>query len=261
MVEQTMKLLVVSDLDGTLLDSDDYSFEAVLPVLDRMDAAGIPLMANTSKTRAEWLAMRGEFGNTQPYVVENGAVLYEGEKETIFGTPRAEILEVLKPLRGLFKFRGYDDASIGEIIEWTGLSRISAERSADRHFSEPLVWQDTEEKQVEFCKMVEERGLRTLHGGRFLHVSGKTDKGTPLAHFRKEDVAIIALGDRPNDLAMLEIADIGVIIASKGDFVLEAEGVLRSTEIGPLGWAEMMTKILDQFQIPHLTLPTETNDG
>jgi len=108
--------------------------------------------------------------------------------------------------------------------------------------------------------MVEERGLRTLHGGRFLHVSGQTDKGTPLGHFRKKEVAIIALGDRPNDLAMLKIADIGVIIASKGDYVLEAEGVLRSTQIGPLGWAEMMTQILDQFQIPHLTILTETND-
>lgn len=257
MSEQTLKLLVVSDLDGTLLDSDDYSFEAVLPVLDRMDLAGIPLMANTSKTRAEWLAMRGDFGNTQPYVVENGAVLYEGEEATVFGTPRVEILEVLKPLKGLFKFRGYDGATMNEIVEWTGLSRLSAERSADRHFSEPLVWQDTEEKLEEFGKVVAERGLKVLHGGRFIHVSGQTDKGTPLAHFRKKEVAIVALGDRPNDVAMLELADIGVVIASKDGFVLEAEGVLRSSEVGPLGWAEMMTKILDQFGIPQL----EENDG
>jgi mannosyl-3-phosphoglycerate phosphatase len=261
MAEQTLQLLVVSDLDGTLLDSDDYSFEEVLPVLDRMDLAGIPMMANTSKTRAEWLAMRGDFGNTHPYVVENGAVLYDGEEATIFGTPRAEILEVLKPLRGLFKFRGYDGATMAEILEWTGLSRLSAERSADRHFSEPLVWQDTEEALEQFCKMVEERGLKTLHGGRFLHVSGKTDKGKPLSYFRKKEVAIIALGDRPNDLAMLKVADIGVIIASKDGFVLEAENVLRSTETGPRGWAEVMTKILDQFGIPQLPTTTETNHG
>ena len=58
-----MELIVVSDLDGTLLDHHDYSFAAILPVLDRMDGAGIPLIINTSKTRAEWLAMRKNFGN------------------------------------------------------------------------------------------------------------------------------------------------------------------------------------------------------
>lgn len=257
MAEQTMELLVVSDLDGTLLDHDDYSFEEVLPVLDRMDENGIPMVVNTSKTRAEWLAMRGEFGNVAPFVVENGSAIYDGDEVTVFGMPRAEILEVLKPLKGLFKFKGYADAAVTDIMEWTGLGRQSAERSADRHFSEPLLWQDTPEKEEEFCQLIEERGLMTLRGGRFLHVLGKTDKGRPVEHFRKEKVAIIALGDRPNDLAMLKAADIGVVIAAGDGFVLEADDVLRSTETGPRGWAEMMTQILDQLNIPQ----SQTNHG
>lgn len=256
-----MQLMVVSDLDGTLLDHDDYSFEEVLPVLDRMDEAGIPMVVNTSKTRAEWLAMRGDFGNLDPFVVENGSALYDGEEVKVFGKTRAEVLEVLKPLRGLFQFKGYSDATVEEIMAWTGLGRKSAERSADRHFSEPLVWQDTPEKEEEFCALVAERGLMTLRGGRFLHVLGQTDKGKPLAHFRKENRAIIALGDRPNDLAMLKAADIGVVIATPDGFHLEADDVLRSTETGPRGWAEMMTQILDQLKIPQSTTSTEINHG
>jgi mannosyl-3-phosphoglycerate phosphatase len=252
-----MQLMVVSDLDGTLLDHDDYSFEAVLPVLDRMDEAGIPMVVNTSKTRAEWLAMRGEFGNLDPFIVENGSALYDGEDVTIFGTSRAEILEKLKPLRSKYKFEGYSDVTVSKIVEWTGLGRPSAERSADRQFSEPLVWHDTPEKEEEFCRIIEDRGLMTLRGGRFLHVLGKTDKGKPLGYFRKGNMAIIALGDRPNDLAMLKAADIGVVIAAPDGFVLEAEDVLRSTEIGPRGWAEMMTQILDQLNIPQ----SQTNNG
>jgi len=254
---ETMKLMVVSDLDGTLLDHDDYSYEAVLPVLDRMDEAAIPLVVNTSKTRAEWLAMRRDFGNVDPYIVENGSAIYDGEKVEVFGVSRADILDFLNPLRSKFKFTGYSDVGIPEIIKWTGLGRQSAERSADRHFSEPLVWQDTPEKEEEFCKMVKASGLMTLRGGRFLHVLGETDKGRPLKYFRDQKVAIIALGDRPNDLAMLEAADIGVVIKAPGDFVLEAEGMLRSTETGPRGWAEMMTQIFDQLQIPQST----TNNG
>jgi len=252
-----MTLMVVSDLDGTLLDHDDYSFEEVLPVLDRMEAAGIPLVVNTSKTKAEWLAMRGDFGNLDPYIVENGSALYDGEKVEIFGVPRADILEVLKPLRGKFKFTGYAEVGVDEVMKWTGLGRQAAERSADRQFSEPLVWQDTPEAEEEFCRLVAERGLMTLRGGRFLHVLGQTDKGRPLEYLRTEKAAIVALGDRPNDLAMLEAADIGVVIAAPGDFVLEAEGVLRSTKTGPRGWAEMMTQILDQLNIPN----EQTNHG
>ena len=253
MAEQTMALIVVSDLDGTLLDHDDYSFGPVLPVLDRMDEAGIPLVVNTSKTRAEWLAMRGEFGNEDPFIVENGSALYDGENVEVFGTPRAEILEILKPLRSKFRFQGYSDVSIAEIVEWTGLGRQAAERSADRHFSEPLRWKDSEENEEEFCRVLEERGLTTLRGGRFLHVLGQTDKGKPMQYFRKSEAAIIALGDRPNDLAMLQAADIGVVIAAPDGFVLEAEDVLRSTETGSRGWAEMMTRILDQLNIPQST--------
>lgn len=247
-----MSVMVMSDLDGTLLDHHDYSFEEVLPVLDRMDEAGIPLVVNTSKTRAEWLAMRGDFGNVDPFVVENGSALYDGEEVTVFGTPRAEILEALKPLKSSFRFKGYSDASIQDVMEWTGLGRQSAERSADRHFSEPLLWKDSPEKEEEFCQLVKERGLMTLRGGRFLHVLGQTNKAKPLDYFRKKEVAIIALGDRPNDLAMLQAADIGVVIATD-DFTLEAEDMLRSTLTGPRGWAEMMTQILDQLNIPKLT--------
>jgi len=250
MAEGKKELIVVSDLDGTLLDHRDYSFAEVLPLLDRMDESGIPLVVNTSKTKAEWLGMRSRFGNENAFIIENGSALYDGDEVTVYGTLRAEILEVLAEFKKDFKFTGYADVELEEIMEWTGLDRISAFRSADREFSEPLVWQDTPEKEDEFCEEIRKRGLQTLRGGRFLHVLGDTDKGKPLAYF-EDDYAIIALGDRPNDLAMLERADIGVIVASPDGYVLETDGeFLRSTGTGPRGWAEAMTKILDHFNKP-----------
>ena len=251
MVDSVKQLIVVSDLDGTLLDHHDYSFEEVLPVLDRMDAAGIPLVINTSKTKAEWLAMRHQFGNENAFIIENGSAIYDGDEVTVFGTPRAEILSILKEFRDDFQFTGYADVKLETIMEWTGLSRKDASRSANREFSEPLVWQDTPEKEDEFSALIEAKGLKTLRGGRFLHVLGDCDKGRPLDYFIEDDIAIIALGDRPNDLAMLEKADIGVIIASPDGYALEAsEELLRSQEVGPRGWVEMMTLLLDRIAPP-----------
>jgi hypothetical protein len=52
---------------------------------------------------------------------------------------------------------------------------------------------------------------------------------------------------------MLGAADIGVVIAAPDGFLLEGEGLLRSRETGPRGWAEMMTKILNELKIPDIT--------
>ncbi len=69
------KVLVVTDLDGCLLDHHDYSYSEVLPVLERLATFGIPVVANTSKTRGEWLAMRDRVLNVVAFVVENGSAV------------------------------------------------------------------------------------------------------------------------------------------------------------------------------------------
>ncbi|MDB4467641.1 mannosyl-3-phosphoglycerate phosphatase, partial [Akkermansiaceae bacterium] len=61
----------MTDLDGTLLNHDNYRADEALPILACLAQLGIPVIANTSKTRAEWLAMRGSFANEAAFVVEN----------------------------------------------------------------------------------------------------------------------------------------------------------------------------------------------
>ncbi len=49
----TPKLVIFTDLDGTLLDRDTYSFEPALPALRLIRQKDIPLVLSSSKTRAE----------------------------------------------------------------------------------------------------------------------------------------------------------------------------------------------------------------
>ena len=238
-------IIVVTDLDGTLLDHHTYSFEAALPALNLLKRLQIPVIANTSKTTAEWLDMRDNFDNRDPYVVENGSALVFENQTIVLGTPREEILQKVLPLHASFKFRTYAEASIQDIVDWTGLSRREAALSATRDYSEPLLWEDGPEKEREFCELIASYGLQTLRGGRFLHVLGPTDKGKALSLLRNEGSHLIALGDRPNDFAMLKAADTGIVIAAP-DYThqIVSQEFLQSTKPGPAGWNEMVGPVV-----------------
>ena len=247
------KVLVVTDLDGSLLDHHDYSYSEVLPVLERLATLGIPVVANTSKTRGEWLAMRDRFSNKAAFVVENGsAVIFPDREDELLGSSREEINLVLDSLREEFHFETFRDLGLMGVIEHTGLAEANAVLASKREFSEPLVWKDSAEQEQRFCEEITRRGLTTLAGGRFLHVLGATNKGKALEILRSYYGAdfVIALGDSPNDVAMLDRAEVGCIILSASNpplLVSKAPRVLRSEGHGSSGWAELMTALLDEI--------------
>ncbi|HON96275.1 MAG TPA: HAD hydrolase family protein [Deltaproteobacteria bacterium] len=70
------RLIVFTDLDGTLLNHGDYSWEAARPALEKTRALGIPLVICTSKTRPEVELLRAEIGVAGPFIVENGGGIF-----------------------------------------------------------------------------------------------------------------------------------------------------------------------------------------
>ena len=70
----TARVIVFTDLDGTLLDHESYGYAPALPLLSRLRAAGIPLILASSKTAAEIAPLRADLGFADcPAIVENGA--------------------------------------------------------------------------------------------------------------------------------------------------------------------------------------------
>lgn len=49
----TNQCLVITDMDGCLLNHNDYHYDAVLPTLKQLNNDAIPVILNTSKTRFE----------------------------------------------------------------------------------------------------------------------------------------------------------------------------------------------------------------
>lgn len=266
------KLLVVTDLDSSLLN-EDYSFMEAWGVLRRLKLLGCPVIFNSSKTLPEMEVLAMEMGLTLPMVAENGGVLCfpkgsvwddaEGREQGSFrvkfpGLDRKKIVELAHNLRDRrgYRFSGYADWSTTDVAEHTGLDEYSAGLSLQRVATEPIIWDDSEEAWQSFNKELEAEGVRALRGGRFIHLMGSADKADGLHSMRRVMESVepqtmwltVALGDSENDLAMLEAADIAVPIPRADGVRLEpnAARVLRPNQQASAGWAEAMELLLEE---------------
>ena len=252
-------LLIVSDLDGTLLDHDSYSAEPAQPALAAIALRNLPLVLASSKTRLEMIDLQASLQIQGPFICENGAAICtpsaQGLSVEALTVARAEVLAVLRRLREKYalSFTGFADLTEEEIGASTGLPLAQARLAASREYSEPILWEDSEAQRSLFFSALDDAGLVALQGGRFLSVAGPTDKGRALNHLRERypGATVIALGDSPNDEAMLSAADIAVIIKSARSDAMRAAGarrVIRTRAPGPQGWREAMEPLLAEFQ-------------
>ena len=70
------KLIIFTDLDGTLLDHKTYSFENAFEALQAIKEKNIPLIICSSKTRSEIEYYREKLSNNHPFVSENGGGIF-----------------------------------------------------------------------------------------------------------------------------------------------------------------------------------------
>ena len=259
-----MTFVVVTDLDGTLLDHDSYRWDAARPALDALKARGIPLILSSSKTAAEIAPLRRELGFEDcPAIVENGAGILEGGDpdadedggETPYGRLRALLDGLPANLRQ--SFRGFGDWTVEEVATRTGMDAESAARARARRFSEPGLWSGSDADLQAFLAELQTSGVSARRGGRFLTLSFGADKADRMAEIvpryaaGENNPTVIALGDAPNDIGMLEAADIGIVIANPAHDPLpaltgEADGrILRSRLAGPEGWNESLLSVIN----------------
>ena len=254
--------VVFSDLDGTLLDHDTYAADAALPAMQWLKRHSIPIVLVSSKTRAEIEHWQQDFALACPFVTENGSAIHVpiGYFPTPLAGPRMPtrnmIAAVLTDARAQanWQFVTFSEMGIEGIQQATGLSADDARRANQRESSEPLRWLSDNAAKNDFSQWIRSRGLRCLEGGRFLHVQGPTDKGIALqrlmsAFGRYQDrQRSIALGDGPNDTAMLDAADVAVIIAGARSSEIRlhrSDGILQPDGRGPVAWAAAISTVFD----------------
>lgn len=242
-------MVVFTDLDGTLLDRDTYSFAAALPAMAQLRARGIPLVPVTSKTRLEVEALRRQMGTTDPYILENGAaVVIPGRSDLVLGATNAaarEALGLASESSGV-RVRGFGEMPIAEICERSGLTPAVAELASRREFGEPFVVLDGEVGAL--TAALGKLGFQVTRGGRFFHVLGGSGKARAVVELAEVlgDADTVGLGDAPNDIGFLLAVRTAVILPSAhlASMRTALPGAVVAPEMGPAGWNRAVLGLL-----------------
>jgi mannosyl-3-phosphoglycerate phosphatase len=287
-------LIVFTDLDGTLLDETSYAWSPAQPALDALRRAGAIVVLASSKTRAEMVLLARELDTRGPLIVENGggvllpeswprpqgAIATEDGVLVTLGTR----IDSLRPALAAIAMacgvtaRGFGEMTAEGIASRTGLTLDQARLAAAREFDEPFLLaaggsrlaaaEDElaaggsrraagEDPLACLEREAGRRSLRISRGGRFLHLTGATDKGAAvrtILGLLGDGRVSIGLGDSPNDVEMLQAVDLAVIVPrpdGRSDPALAAAlpQATIAPAAGPAGWNDAILDILRQQRI------------
>ncbi|MEW6264352.1 MAG: HAD-IIB family hydrolase [Thermodesulfobacteriota bacterium] len=266
------KLVVFTDLDGTLLDHHSYSYAPARPALERLKESGTPLVMVSSKTRLEIEVLRAELDNRDPFIPENGGAVFlppgcgldppagmevAGEyRVTRFGQSREEITPALETLAGRWPIRALSQMNMEEVMAWTGLTRPRALTARRREFGEAFLVDAPEVDEARLAADVAALGLELTRGGRFYHLLGGNDKGRAvswlIALYRAKHPGLLtaAFGDAPNDRPMLAAVDRAFLVAMPDGRYrpMDLPGLTKVPRPGPAGFNQSVLELLDELE-------------
>ena len=262
-------LLIFTDLDGTLLNGDDYRYDAALPVIRQLQAQQIPIIPVTSKTRCEVELLCQEIGLQDGLIVENGSAIFipkqtrneNNDRLHVLGCSYSEARQGLQQLANRLQcsLTGFAELTDAELAQLTGLTLAGAQQAKKREFTEPFITpQGMTSMRIETT--AQSLGFQVVVGDRFSHLIGlNAGKGKAVEWVIKQYQRIhpqtviqtIGLGNSPNDLALLQAVNFPIIIPGKNGAHpgLKQKGWLVASTPGAQGWATAVKLMLNSIGV------------
>ena len=264
------RVVIFTDLDGTLLDYDTYSCEVVASLVAKLSKAEVPVVFCSSKTRAEQEVYRKKLGIGSPFIVEDGGAIFieagyfpfpydyhratRGYQVIEMGMSYGEIRRLLREIRqrNNLAFRGFGDMDAAQVAGLTGLDLAQAKLACERSYEETLALSGSQQEIRLVLDEIEKAGLKWTRGGRFYGVTGGNDKGMAvgvligLYNRKLGRIKTVGIGDSPNDVSMLAEVDVPLLVQKPGGHweKVELPGLLRVDGIGPQGWVKAITELV-----------------
>lgn len=277
MPEDTSRfLLVVSDLDGTLLDHHSYEAVEARPALGALQARGVPLVLCSSKTRPEMRAVGRMLATDGPYIAENGGAVVWPRRDEIaqppgtvadhdewllaLGATRARLDAAFDRIRQTLELDlvSLVSLSASDLAAMTGLSIEAARYSQAREWSLPFFARSplSPDQERALAEAAEAHGLTVTRGGRFHHLQGSAGKSEAVDSVRRwfeaeqgARATLVVLGDALNDAGMLASADVAIVVpghdtAMTRQLCAQVPHARVAASAGPRGWNEAVLEVL-----------------
>ncbi len=266
------KIIIFTDLDGTLLDAKTYSFEPAIPALKLLREKDIPLIICSSKTRKEIEYYREKLDNHHPFISENGGGIYipkdsrfkvqelrfeidEDDRYQIIrlGARYPDLRKAIIDLQKEgFAVRGFGDMKAEELVSLTNLTLQEAIMAKERDFDEPFIFYGSKDNKKRLLDSIASRGFNYTEGS-FLHILGNSDKGKAVSIVielykqKYKRLTTIAIGDSPNDIPMLQKVDRPIIVQKpdgRHDHRIDMPNLIKAEGIGPDGWVQAIGSMM-----------------
>ena len=264
-----MKILIFSDLDGTFMNHNDYSYSHLKNFISKIKTKS-DIIFTSSKTFTEMSKIYKNLNISFPFIVENGACIYFPRNYFNLKNVDQKIIEyknfyclklsdynlkqfkerIKQKFRKDFNFSFFSELSDQEIAQLTNLNFKNIADSKKRQFSDPIFWKDSNKNLLVFKKQLTKNKIIITEGGRFIHFNVGYDKGKAVAKFleiyKKQEikgVLSISLGDSENDKSMLELTDYSCCIKSpkkKKLYLKKSFNNYYSEKEAPFGWKESL---------------------
>jgi mannosyl-3-phosphoglycerate phosphatase len=231
------RLVVVTDIDGSLLEPGTRSLPDERAALDFLAARGIPLVVNSSRTRAEIERLHQTFHMLTPFISEHGSALFVPHGCFPFVPPRAQpavggsVIEfgrryhdVVDALRLTSRelgveIVGFAELTIQDVAREIGVTTVEAQLAKLREYTELFrIVDDKDTTRSRLLKALRRRGLRCWRTGSHHLVTATPDRAESLrtlkAMWRQAwgDPILIGFGDSEDDVAWLRHTDVAVIV-------------------------------------------------
>jgi len=276
-----MKFVVISDLEGSMLDSKTRSAIGVLPAVEQLKMKDVPIVFCSSKTQSEQMHYLKLLGLRAPFISESGSALFIPENYFSTSLPRnggnhynmegwdviefgARYDEVSGKLEKVIcelntNYQYFGNLSIKEIANYTSLSIPAAMRASERGYSETIFNVDTSTSAFEqFREKLDINDLKCDPGTQFITVTGKSSNIREAISFLiglyKVDhpgVRMVGIGKHGKDEAMLSEVDLPYLIQnSYGEWadIQSIENLVKIKGEGPAGWKNVANLLMEQME-------------
>ena len=266
------RYLIFTDLDGTLLNHDNYSFGNNKKLISTIINNKNEIIFNTSKTFSECKKLLKVLKlSNMPFSTENGAVLYfpkirfnkiknSSSFEKYWKVRTAKLSsknwhQFLLKKQKKFNFLMAQDLSPKILKKYTNLDNTS--KMLNREASQIILWKDSLVNLKKFKNVLksEKKGV-LIQGSRFMQVSSVCNKRIAkklISHaydyqfYGTYSKNTIALGDSKNDIDMLNSANYPCLIKNRSGYFLKLrsnkKNIIKSSKFAPDGWSQVLYKL------------------